>query len=481
MQRVESKFGYKRLFEIEVKFSDDKKDDLRALGQLMTSGTDPFNSPIPSGYTYLGQFIDHDISHNSKAGTPPNGHVNLIDLRNERSPFLDLDSLYGKGPEDQNSRRLYQDHNIALLKLGSTIDAGTAGKTFFNDLPRNAKGCAEIEDKRNDENMAVAQTHVAFIKFHNAVVRKLGSIKSIDVYKEAKEEVTRHYEWIVLNDYLPRIINQDILKEVCIRNTYFEPNPEKPEMPIEFSAAAFRLGHSMVRPLYTWNRFFNRENNQPATLLNLGQFTGFGKFGGRTIGNSANGLVNITKLPSEWIIDWRRFFEFNGPEPSNNPRFNFALKINTKLSSGLGRLSVGSLAVLNLLRGLTVDLPTGQLIAERVCGDFKDTVPLEPEDFVGVLPLDLIEQFNRETPLWFYLLAEAEIREKGERLGPIGSRIVAEAFVGLLKANKNSILNNTGWEPQFGPDNKTFNMTDLLRFVAENTSQDCNELNPLGD
>ena len=145
---------------------------LKIASAMIKAGKDP--GDIPAGFTYLGQFVDHDLT-SDRTKVELGEHVSPGELIQGRSPSLDLDSLYGAGPLDEDSERFYSDG--VHLKVGRTLEA-EPGAGF--DLPRVGTGNdrqarkANIPDLRNDENLAVAQTHAAFIRFHNRVVDEAG-------------------------------------------------------------------------------------------------------------------------------------------------------------------------------------------------------------------------------------------------------------------------------------------------------------------
>jgi hypothetical protein len=253
--------------------------------------------PIGAGFTYLGQFIDHDLTFD-KTALMEGADVSPADLEQGRSPALDLDSLYGLGPQDPGSAKFYSDG--LHLKMGSA-DGGPPTKGF--DLPRRGTGNAVsrrkavIPDPRNDENLAVAQLHLAFIRFHNRVVDSLpASVPPAQRFNQARKLVVKHYQWMIRSDYLPKICEPSVVTDVFKNGRKaFEvgaPPNSMPTMPLEFSVAAFRLGHSMIRADYSWNRNF-----PDATLDQLFDFSGLsGDLGGGD------------RLPSIWIADFRRLF-----------------------------------------------------------------------------------------------------------------------------------------------------------------------------
>src|SRR5262249_16606550 len=230
----------------------------RKVGTAMTAAGDP-NATIPAGVTYLGPFVDHDLTFD-KTQVMLGQNVSPAQLLQGRSPSLDLDSLYGAGPADPVSAKFYSDG--VHLKTGKTI--GTPALQGF-DLPRAgtgqsnaAKRKAVIPDPRNDENLAVAQTHAAFIRFHNRVVDSLpAAMPAAQKFATAAETVVKPYQWMIRTDFLPRICAAAVVNDVFNNGRKaFEVGAtptDVPTMPIEFSIAAYRLGHSMVRDAYNWN------------------------------------------------------------------------------------------------------------------------------------------------------------------------------------------------------------------------------------
>ncbi len=127
-----------------------------------------------------------------------------------------------------------------------------------------------IGDHRNDENLLVAQTHLAFMKFHNKVVDLLMASPTAptpaELFFQARREVTRHYQWLVLHDFVERLTEDGIVARVLNEGRQFYRFKKTPYMPVEFSGAAYRLGHSMVREVYSHNRVFTPGGLAPASL-----------------------------------------------------------------------------------------------------------------------------------------------------------------------------------------------------------------------
>lgn len=446
---------------------------LTELGLAMDEAANATDHPdLPAGFTYLGQFIDHDITFDKTDGIP-DAMLDEREIVQGRSPSLDLDSVYGRGPALEE-KALYEADKLHL-RVGSTtaLGSGTEPEAMAlpNDLPRGGANPLEaiIGDPRNDENLVVAQTHLAFLKLHNVVVQHLLSlgVASNRVFALARQAVVHHYQWIVLHDFLPRLIEPDALRVVLNTGRVFFQfgADEMPAMPLEFSVAAYRLGHSMIRPGYSWNRNF-----PDASLGLLFAFTG---------NASPNGapMFGSPSLPSNWPIDWRRFYDFAGVAGVEaTPALNHTRTIDTAVAVPLNALPgfptgpQASLAVRNLLRGRSVGLPSGQAIAEAL-GVPKLTATQLTTGRHGALLRK--HGFQRQTPLWYYILKEAEVLHSGLRLGPVGSRIMAETFVGLVEGSTHSILRNRNWRPWLPAQRPGhFTMNDLLLLV--------NDLNPLG-
>lgn len=492
-------FRFVRMFPDLPKFEDASIDGLKALGASMgqdASAPAADHPNLPSGYTYLGQFIDHDITFDGEA--LEDADANLQDTINKRSPSLDLDSLYGRGP--QLSPELYDGDK---LKIGKTKPSPappqfSVNREFEDDLLRGlnpADPTAGAQpDPRNDENLAVAQTHVAFMKFHNRVV-DLGLS-----FAEARAVVLQHYHAIVWFDFLPRLVDPLVWLDVHQNGRkVFDVNPPTGAavsgMPVEFSVAAYRMGHSMIRTSYEWNRVFRTGGIVPGTLQLLFQFTGRVNRPGSPLGGPFTTPPNQPagtppadlNLPSNWIIDWRRFADFTTkPDIGNPDGFNHTRRLDTHLVEPLRMLpeferlpsevqTERSLAVRNLLRGRALGLPSGQDVAAAL-----GLVPLKPEQIRGGQHDAVVQQFgfDTRTPLWFYILREAEVQQAGVRLGAVGSRILLETFHRLIEVSDHSLFSVADWaaHPELKATNpRSYALHDLLDFAFDG------DVNPIGD
>jgi hypothetical protein len=362
-----------------------------------------------------------------------------------------------------------------------------------DDTRRNPRR-ALIPDFRNDENLAVAQTHLAMIRFHNRVVDGLdASVPARRRFRVARAEVVKHYQWMLRHDYLPRICDRTVLKDVFdngrkIHEVGADPLT-MPTMPVEFSVAAFRFGHSMIRATYDWNAEFPDGNGDLFFLFDFSGTSGF--LGGGDLA-----------LPSNWIADWRRLYTFDGigrpdlkPPPGEG---NLARRIDTRLVPSLAVLPPGSfggsfddfgtrvadLAFRNLTRATMVKLASGQQMAQLLRDQGVPVATLTRRQLLGSgdgavldgLTADERDRFAQATPLWFYVLREAELN--GGRLTGVGGRIVAETFHRAMEGSRHSILREPAWRPTLGGAANRFTMMDLLLVAYDD---DKAVLAPLGD
>jgi hypothetical protein len=441
-----SRFG--RLFGfLPVRpLSAEALDELLRRIERSEGSDNPF---IPAGYTYLGQFIDHDLTFD------PTSQLEKVNdphaLVNFRTPRLDLDSLYGAGPSDQPF--LYEwtteaDRGVKLL-VGGTADCA--------DLPRNHQARALLGDARNDENLITAQLHLLFIRFHNSVVehvRETQHISGAELLREAQRIVRWHYQWIVAHDFLRRVVGATTLDSVLppdvtaagVRRRFYDPFPE-PFIPVEFSAAAYRFGHSMVRDGYRLRHADTVESpvfRAPGDPDLPGDLRGF------------------RPLRREREIQWDLFFELSDASPQLSRRIdtNIALALRF-LPKQVNDESV--LARLNLRRARALELPAGPDVA-RAMGE----TPLTERQLLLHVVADegLRKELMRTVPLWYYILREAKALHGGDHLGPVGGRIVAEVLLGLLEADPSSYLRQwPAWRPELPPHNGDFTMADLVRFT----------------
>lgn len=436
------------------------------LGNLMGNAgreTGIPSSTIPGGYTFFGQFVDHDITLDVSSSL--DSETDATTIPNMRTPFLDLDSLYGRGPALSPYLYVFPDTgNPTAIKLktgentpnglgGPPISGSTALSTPTDyDLPRmKDTNTAIIGDPRNDENLIVSQFHHVMIKFHNQVVQMLNDTfgSSIDdIFAEAKTMVTQHYQYAVVEDFLRRICGNTAVDSALNNINVVTGDPQP--MPVEFSVAAYRFGHSMIQDNYWLNA-----NNTTQTLMDV---------------------FNLTRDPnvpvhSNAVVDFNAFFPLNGAATVNN----MARKIDSVLASGLESLPgenantiLSVLATRNLRRGAALGLPSGQALATAF-----GITPLTSAQLTSGLSVDEVNVLNshsgtllNQTPLWYYILREAAVLENGDQLGPLGAKIVADTFIRMLKRDKDSYLNVTGgFTPSLASPSTTFTVSDIIEFA----------------
>jgi len=477
---------------------------------------DEENFGIPAGYTYLGQFIDHDITFDPASSLQSQNDPDaLVDFR---TPALDLDNMYGRGPADQpymfESDGIHFPFGVQLTRNGKPSKA--------RDLLRSSDtNRALIGDKRNDENVIVSQLHGVFLRFHNIVADEVMKQSPGATFEDIQRVVRWHYQWVVLHDFLPRIVGLDVVQDVLphLKNgtSIYQDKPDlhffkwknDPFMPIEFSAAAYRFGHSMVRPIYRLNTELGTGSSKDE--INRG-------VDGRQFIFAAvekQALNGFHGFPTQWAIDWNLFFEINRKldDPGNRGpnRVQPSYKIDTSLVNPLAFLpefsqqktsagdlvpdadghplplpkAISNLAHRNLLRGMNMGLPSGQTVA-RYMG--LEPIP-DSELKVGKANVDGLKDnnsivdfgksFKDTAPLWFYILAEAQHdwaqaakKNKGTaeeknmihvQLGAVGGRIVAEVLIGLLLGDPHSFLSQwPTWKPSFAEKGR-FGMPQLIK------------------
>ena len=413
----------------------------RSHGRVAVAGeASPFVDTDPSGATsdaraaagwpVFAQFLAHDLTADRSALA---SRADVGGLRNARLARLDLECVYGLGPAGQPY--LVERDDPARMLLGVN-DAGDAA-----DLPRNPEGLALIGDPRNDVHLPISQLHVAFLRAHNRLVDRLradGDAEA-DVFEDARRSLRWHLQWIVLHDYLPLLVGEQLAAAVRDGERRFYRPDGSPSVPVEFADGAFRYGHSQVRNAYRLNA--------GGELLSL-----------------FPDLMGFRPVPATHVVDWTQLFDL----PARPPAPQRSKAIDGRLVPSLVRLPVEitgevtddefqSLAIRDLQRGLATGLPSGEAVAGML-----GVEPLTAED-IDVTDLG----WTWETPLWYYVLKEAEVREGGERLGAVGGTIVAEVLCGIIDLDPTSYRAvDPGWRPTLGEPGSRFGLGDLLAFAA---------------
>lgn len=438
---------YGRILQAGEPPTEELLGEVGVIAARMTSdlpGEIPTEGYSDAGYAFLGQFIDHDVTFDSSSSLQRalDPH-SLIDFR---TPRLDLDSIYGGGLAQQPY--LYDERGRFVLGTDISYDG-----RYRPDLARSERGVALIGDPRNDQNAILSQLTVLFLRFHNAVVDGLHRPGAVGLpFAEAQQLVRWHYQWLVVHHFLPAVIgpakaasylwpagDQPTGPELVTALTddrlklSVAGDPWETFMPVEFSAAAFRFGHSMLRSSY------RTTGNGPAVP---------------TI--SRAGLL---RRPSS-AVDWRYFVRGLG-----DPKLvQASAAIDTHLLPALADMSKlslippsdgdpVSLPARTLLRGLRLQLPSGQAAVAKLNQlGYQELRALDPAE-TGLSPMRSAE----ETPLWYYILREAELTRGGATLGPLGGTLVAEVLLGLLVHDESSFL-HAGWAPEEGD----FTFADLV-------------------
>jgi hypothetical protein len=506
------RFG--RMFR-HLPYSSPSDESLADLGRAMIQELEiPFDEPLgkadedenvatlengelrlPAGYTYFGQFVDHDITFDPVSSlTRQNDPDGLKDFR---TPRFDLDSLYGRGPADQPY--LYEPDELRLA-LGRVVPgpAGTVGR----DLLRRDEKRAIIGDPRNDENLIVSQLQATMIQFHNRVLDKVGAehpnLSRDEVFKLAQRTVRWHYQWVVVHDFLERLVGKEVVDDVLRPEEFVTPRggtgsrpvyrgrfyhwENEPYMPVEFSVAAYRFGHSMARPSYLVNEV---AETFPA-LEGVNRIRLFLP-GPQEEGQEQQSLNGFRRLPDNWAVQWR--FLLPGIKDGSEPQAGLpqpSYRLDAQLAVPLGELpdSVANpnpfgpgpfeelakvLAARNLFRGKRLGLPSGQDVALAM-----GIPPLSDDElFAGVdVSPETREDLAGRAPLWFYVLKEAEVQAGSEHLGAVGGRIVAEVLIGLLAGDPLSFL---GVQPNWRPAAEAsplpartegqFTLSDIVNFA----------------
>ncbi|NMG38905.1 hypothetical protein GRZ55_06565 [Chelativorans sp. ZYF759] len=425
-------------------------DGFDALVETMRT-TELVDGPADAGMTFLGQFIDHDVTFDATSAI--GSKIDPRSIRNIRTPGLDLDCVYGDGPGA--SPHLYSRDLEGFMLFGREDSP--------HDLPRNCEGIALIGDPRNDENILISQVHGAFIALHNILMslfkndsdsaHDMSDCAAMNVRSEVWQEVVPprarifetvrrfirlHYQWLVLHDFLPSFVDPGVIKAVLDRDPFGDGAPI---MPAEFSVAAFRFGHSTVRPSYDLSK----------------AKSGVDLFDRVMIGAGWRG--------PEIDIEMGRFFSAGGAPAQK------ALPVGPKIAATLfdlpdhvvkdplmwGELKIKverakKLALRNILRDRTaIRIASGQQMARHL------RIPELPT------PEVLKDHHIDKTPLWFYCLQEAGESSKG-RLTGVGGAIVASVIVRLLKLDRESVLNTPDFVPWSGFGEK-FTMGGLMHFV----------------
>jgi Animal haem peroxidase len=403
----------------------------------------PSNTQSVAGTTFLAQFMAHDITFD--AVSPLGRPAEVSKTPNARTPAFDLESLYGGGAA--LAPQLYDADEHAKFRVDRS------GR--YEDVPRAENGTPLVGDPRNDQTAILAGFHAAFLLFHNRLVDRVGAgLDARAAFERARRETRWHYQWLILDEFLPHVVGRELVDDVLKNGRRVYRPSGKPFLPVEFSAGAFRFGHSMIRPSYRLN--FEGDGGKP--------------FFAMTFDPAENGKADPNDLRGGFrsprrYVDWQSFFDFGDGMAGPSKR------IDTRISTPLFQLPLGaiptreppqSLIQRDLLRHVTWGLPSGQAIARELGAPVID-----PFDLRELKPFG--HGLDRSTPLWYYVLKEAELVQGGTKLGPVGGRIVAETVIGLLELDRSSFLHaKPRWKPTVA--GAKFGTVDLLTFAGVDPS-----------
>jgi Animal haem peroxidase len=410
---------YGRMFDLPALEVDDTLlHGIGSAGGFCDAGEGEEDARVEAGWPFFGQYVAHDLTADR---SPLRAHVDVGALRNVRSPRANLESLYGGGPV--GSPYLFSRRDPAKLLEND------------GDVPRNVEGVTVIGDPRNDVHAFMSQMQVAFIRAHNRLVDRLRAdgVADDDLFDEARRALGWHYQWLIVNEFLPGLVGEELVEEVLRDGPrHHRPDPE-PFVPVEFADAAYRYGHSQIRQLYQLRPDGPRAPVFPDLI-------GFGPIGDRK-------------------VDWSLLFDVPGHPPAQRskpidgrlPRS--LIELPQAITGAVEEEAYRSLAARDLERGLGTGLPSGEAVARAIGAEplTADEVGLAEHGWAG------------ETPLWLYVLRESAVRHGGDRLGEVGGRIVTEVLVGIIGADPESYLAlDPEWTPTLPGHEARFRLRDVL-------------------
>src|SRR2546423_1500732 len=464
---------YSRLFGKPAEpITPDDEFKLVELGTAMRYGEEREGTLTPRvGYTYFGQFVGHDLTHDA---TPLAGlYAEPEKTPNFRTATFDLDHVYAGGPK--GSPYLYEgEEDAETFKIGATVPSG-----YRRDLPigHGHLLIGDLQDTRNVDNLLLRQLHVLFLKFHNEGIRQLQTnpaMKSVadslgegPVFEKARRLVCWHYQWIIRHDYLPRILHNDVWQSQQRRTPLARGNAFS--VPIEFALAAFRFGHSMVRNAYRLNCRHKRV--LIGELMELGQ--------------------KAEPILDDDLVEWGTFFD---GLPTSGPPASSSF-IDTSVSLAMHGLSAGTIRLANklegidpsnlpvrtLLRGARARLPSGQEAAEALMAEAKITAgdclcssQLAADTCNNSGSVLSRNGLEGNTPLFYYVLKEAELKGAGLSLVPVGSHIVSHVIQRGLETDANGYMAIVGsdwelprWRFPSGVERPVNSLIGIVRLIGD--------------
>jgi hypothetical protein len=389
------------------------------LGIDVPDDTDAHGAAV---WPFFGQFVAHDITADR---SPVTHRADADRIRNFRVPRANLEGLYGSGPV--GSPYLYAKDDPAKLLLSAQGD----------DVPRNHEGIALIGDPRNDVHVFTGQMTVAFIKLHNRLVDRLREDETAEdaLFEQARRAATCHYQHVIVREFLPGLIGAQLTTELLEGGPQLYGIGGEPYIPFEFADAAYRYGHAQIRPRYQVNARFG-----PLPVF--------------------PDLMGFRPVTPQRTVDWTLQIDVAGhPAAQRAKRIDSRLPaaliaLPTQISGSEPGTDYASLANRDLQRGQAVRLASGETIARHL------GVPPLTAAQIGLAELG----WTGETPLWLYVLKEADVLHAGEQLGPVGGRVVGEVLVGIIDSDPESFRSvDPEWQPTPpGRRAGSFGLADIL-------------------
>jgi len=376
------------------------------------------DASVEAGWPIFGQYVAHDLTADR---SPLREHADVAALANMRSPRANLEALYGGGPG--GSPYLYRRADPAKLLEGD------------EDLPRNQEGLALVGDPRNDVHVFMSQMQLAFLRAHNRLVDRLreDGASEADLFDEARRALAWHYQWVIVNDFLPTLVGGALVAELLADGPRFYRPEGTPFIPVEFADAAYRYGHSQIRPTY-----LIQPGGTPMAVFP--DLIGFEPVGERT-------------------VDWGLLFDVPGREPAQRAKQidgtlpGSLINLPQAITGEVSDRAYQSLAARDLQRGQGTGLPAGERVASVIGAPVLSEAELELA----------AHGWSGETPLWLYIVRESSVRHGGDRLGEVGGRIVAEVLLGVIAADPESYLTlDPDWRPTLPAHEAAFRLRDIL-------------------
>lgn len=362
------------------------------------------NTTVTAGFTYFGQFITHDITYE---------HL----INKNYKPSLNLRSVYDDGKETELSCTKKKDSSQEKVENREMILKVRKISDGRFDFFREKNGDALVSDCRNDQHLIIAQMHLVWVRFHNALIDYLRDIKKIplaELYKTAREIAVFHYRWLILNQYCKLLLcDPSVISDLLASTNNFKLFKAElmPQLMAEFTHAAMRIGHTQVQNSYV----INNKHNASHTLFS-------GESGGLLGGRCLDQLE----------FDWEVFFWMK----KEVRHMNFSSLIDLKVIKQMQILQLPGQASLDRLNLIRLDLEKSKDLSNFVNSVSKSNLKIYNaatfweswQEKGGVRPM----QSEEGLPLWLYFMFEAE-KEGGIKLGPLGSQIIAEQIVWTIR------------------------------------------------